>query len=467
MSDPTGPRVPSDLFDAIDPGALRIAAQHDRTHRTALLALAEVIEGGAPLEALWASIGAPEQVIDQIEPAMAQARAGLNRVRHQLRTARRRLRHGTQHRQQMQQALATLIADANDALMVRLEQVGGLLADDAPWVAAEATLDAALPLIDALEASLRDPIPGATQGEWARHQASLERAQAQLAEVPARLEEARTILAETAIIAQKMQHPLSARLWVLNAQMTEALRPAEADAAWQSALDRAVAQTDLPLIRLAGRRVQDSALKRGDTRMVTLVSHRTAQVAAQLGATDVEIIARLEQAQAAAQEDRLHDSARRMAADAVVGAEHLGDPALLARAQLMYGQLLEYIGDGVQARILLRKLMQRSKSNPIPAAILGRAALVLGNSEARHGHISRAHQDITLALQIAEEDDDIGLYDRALPALLGLLMHSEPETARDVYRNAKAYLKGTPRGDVLDAALEERFGADALARWVG
>lgn len=448
------------MLDAVDPDALRLAAERAPTHAAALTALADIIEQGAPIATLWDQIGAPDQVIDQLEPAMAQARAQLGRVRHQLQMTRRRLRQGTQHRQQMRQALAKMTADVAQApaLLTRLKAVGALLADDAPWTAAEATLDAAVPLIDALQASLRDPIPGATQGKWADHHAALQRAQAQLAALPARLREARAVLAEAANLAEKMQHPASARLRVLDAQVAEALDAQAADEAWRVALDRALTQTELPLIQLAGRRVQLRALARGDTRTVALVAHRTAQVAQRLGATGVEIIARLQQAQAAAHEARHHESARRIANDAVIGARHLGDPVVLARARLMCAQLLEATGDGLNARIMLRRLMRDSKTTPIPQALLGRAALVLGKSEHGHGHLGRARQDLTLALEIAQQTDDRGLYARALPALLALLCEVSPDAVLDAYRAAKAYLADTPEGDALDAALLERFG---------
>lgn len=454
------------LLDAIDPDALRLAAQHEPTHAAALTALADVIEHGQPLSTLWDRIGTADQLIDHLEPAMAQARASLGRVRHQLQTARRRLRQGTQHRQQMQQALAKLTADIGDApaLLSRLKTAGALLTDEAPWTAARATLDSTVPLIDALEASLRDPLPGATHGKWAEHQTALEHVHARLAGIPARLNEARAVVAEAAAIAEDMQHPLSARLWALTAQMAEALDPETADAAWRSALDRALIQADLPLIQLAGRRVQARAIARDDTRTVALVAHRTAQVAAQLGATDVEVIARLLQAQAAAREPRHHESARRIATDAVIGAEHLSDPMLLARARLMCAQVLDEIGDGAEARSMLRALMHDSKATPIPKALLGRAALVLGKSEHGHQHRGRARQNLTLALQIAQQTDDAGLYERALPALLALLAEAAPDAVAATYRDAQAYLAGTPQGAALDAALIERFGQTA---WMG
>ncbi|MGK0359615.1 MAG: hypothetical protein ACI9U2_001917 [Bradymonadia bacterium] len=461
-----GPRIPAGVLDAIDLDALRLAAHHEPTHAAALTALADILEQGAPIATLWDRIGAPDQLIDRLKPAMVQAQASLGVVRHQLQTARRRLRQGAQHRQKMQDALAKLAVNIGDTpeLLSRLKTVGALLADDDPWMAAKATLDSTVPLIDALEASLCDPVPGATQGKWAEHQAALEHAHARLADIPARLNEARAVVAEAAAIAEEMQHPLSARLWALTAQMAEALDPETADAAWRSALDRALIQADLPLIQLAGRRVQARAIARGDTRTVALVAHRTAQAAAQLGATDVEVIARLLQAQAAAHEAAHHQSARRIATDAVVGAEHLGDPALLSRARLMCAQLLDQIGDGAEARSMLRALMRDSKAAPIPQALLGRAALVLGKSEHGHQHRGRARQNLTLALQIAQQTDDAGLYERALPALLALLEEAAPDAAAATYRDAQAYLAGTPQGAALDAALIERFGQTA---WMG
>ena len=455
-----GPRIPPALLEAIDPTALRLAAQHDPTHASALTALADVLEEGAPISALWDRIGAPDQLIDQLEPAMTQARATLGRVRHQLQTARRRLRQGTQHRQRMQETLTRLTTDVDDApaLLTRLKTVGGLLADDAPWTAAKATLNATVPLIDALELSLRDPIPGATQGKWAAHQAALTQVHARLADIPARLNEARAVLAETAVIAEKMQHPLGARLRALAAQVAEALDPETADAAWRAALDQALIQADLPLVQLAGRRVQARAMARGDTRTVALVAHRTALVARKIGATEAEIIARLLQAQAAAHEPQHAESARRIATDAVVGAEHMGDPVLLARARLMCAQLLEHLGDKDAARLMLRTVMRDSKSAPIPQALLGRAALVLGKSEHAQQHFGRARQNLTFAVQIAQETDDVSLYDRALPAILALLQDAAPDALGETYRAAKAYLAGTARGAALDAALIVRFG---------
>jgi hypothetical protein len=450
------------VLDAIDIDALRTAAAHAPEHTQAFEALIDVIEGRTSWDAAWARIGDPARLIDTLQPQLAQAQGRLTQLKHQLALARRRLRQGEQHRQKMRTALVDLAVEANDApaLIERLQTVGTLLIDDDPWTSAQRAIDAAEPLIAALDATLRDPIPGAQQGNWAQQQAALEAAQSAIEAVPARLLQVRAVLVETAELAAKMQHRLAAALRALSAQLTESLAPEEADVAWRAALDQALALADLRWARLAARQVQARAMARGDHRLTALVAHRVAQLARTQNAMDVEILARLEQALAAARDPAHQQSARAIAADAVVGAEHLGQPVVLARARLMYAQLLIHLDDPEPAQAQLRKAMRAAKAGTVPPELVGRIALTLGQSEHAMGHTARARLSLQLALRIAQSEKDVRLFERALPATLRALDAVDPAQAAAVYRSAQASFPTD-----LDAALSAHFDAETIARW--
>lgn len=461
MSDSVSdPRVPPALLAAIDPAVLRAAAEHAPDQRAAFEALIEVVEGRSTLDAMWQRIGDPAALIDRLRPRLDQAQAQITRLKHQLSLARRRLRQGEQQRQAMRTTLADLVAEADDApaLIERLQAAGALLIDEDPWRAAEAAIDAAEPLIAALDATLRDPIPGA-QRDWAAQQTALFQAQAAIEAVPGRLRQVRAVLAESAELAAGMQHRLAAALWGLVAQLTAHLDPPRADAAWRTALDHALALGDLRWARLAGRHVQAQAMAGGDHRTTAIVAHRVATLARTRGALDVEILARLEQALAAARDPAQHDRARALAADAVVGAEHLEDPVVLARARLMYAQLLVHLADPAPAQAQLRKAMRAAKSGAIPPPLVGRIALTLGQSEHATGHPARARLNLSLAVQIAQSEDDATLLAHALPAALSLLEAVDPPHAAALYRKVCAH------APALDAALEAHFGTATVARW--
>lgn len=456
------PRIPQALLDSIDPHALRLAAEQAPEQRQAFEALIEVVEGRSTMDALWAKVGDPAALLDSLQPKLARAQSSLTQLKHQLALVRRRLQQGEQHRHKMQAALIDLAAEANDApaLIERLQAVGALLVDNDPWQAARSAVDAAEPLIASLDATLRDPIPGAQQGDWSQQHAALIAAQTAIEAMPARLLQVRAVLNETAVLAAKMQHRLAAALRALVAQLTESLVPQEADAAWRAALDQALVVGDLRWTRLAGRQVQSRAMTRGDYRTAALVAHRISQVARTQNALDVEIIARLEQALAAARDPAQHANARAIAADAVVGAEHLDHPEVLARARLMYAQLLIHLQDLQPAQVLLRKAMRSAKAGTIAPALVGRIALTLGQSEHAMGQTARARLNLLLAVKLAQSETDVRLFEQALPAALTLLDEIDPPQAAQVYRAAQ---REGPAN--LDAALIARFDSATVARW--
>jgi tetratricopeptide (TPR) repeat protein len=143
-------------------------------------------------------------------------------------------------------------------------------------------------------------------------------------------------------------------------------------------------------------------------------------------------------------------------------------PAVRARVLLMAGQLYEQLGDEPRARTLFRRILRAGKGDTTFRAELGRAALHLGRLEQRAGQPAQGRQDLRLAYEIAAALGDVRLYLEAVPALVEALADAgkDPDIAT-VVREAAGRFVALGQGDAFRAELEQRWGAERVARWWG
>ena len=467
-------RIPQllEALSTIEPAALRKLGEYLPDHRSLTEALIEVTtRSGADqaqlMEAIWRDVDPPE-LLDGLRPVLDDASTSLKTLRARLETTSARLIEGKQLRARIEETLVKFSTVAADEPPLRalLTEAEARLTDPDLWRAAEQVQSSASALVNVLQKGLAGSAPRFDSGVLAAHFARLQTAEVALKAAPGRFNEVLLLLVQARDIAEETHHPLRASLALVVARLSEGLTPSHEQAqVWRITLDRALSASHLPIAQIAGRRVQANALAQGDHRVAGLVSHRIAELARETGALEVEVIARLEQALAAAREPKFAERARALADDAMIGAQAVGGP-VLARAQLMYGQLLEHLADGEGARDVLRRLMRQAKKAPdeVGQEILGRAAFTLGTSEARVGHWARARQNLELALELATTRQDYRLYDAALPALLELLDAVDQPAAIKLFTDAEALFGG--QAARLRTRLAGHFGAATVGRWI-
>lgn len=469
----------------VDPAALRRAAADAPRHREALAALADAVEAG-DIDAIGAVSEqlAGKGLLDAtLRSTLGELGWSFDRLRRELAGLDARSRALMTQQRRLLDLLDDLDARAagTPALVAALASARAALEDLGPHEAFAAAHDAARHLVDDLGAVVQHPAGPAAAAlprHGARLEAALRMARDAAQTLPTTLLDA---IADAAAIAARLDHPLATPLVEIEAQLAEALLGAAdpgVDRRWRRALDRALAAGDLSLARRAARRVQAAALTRDDHRLVAVVAHRLAELAQCTGAPEVEVIARLEQALALARVERFADDARRIAADAVVGAEALaarggadaGDGvsrggALLARARLMYGQLLDHLGDGAEARRVLRRLMREARDGD--PTVLARAALVLGRLEQAHGQPAQAAKNLGYAFDVARERRDAALLDAATPALIeAALARGDEAAALDAFSAARPLYAAVDRDGAFVEAIEARVGEAQVAAWL-
>lgn len=469
------PEIVQAALAGVDPVALRRAALGLPAYRDALVTLADALEAGDPAAALpvLEGLAARGPLDAELRIALGDTEWDLHRIRRDLGRLGDRSDEVESKRRRLLDVLDELRAGAADdpALAATLDRARERL-DEAGAGAAtafDAVRRAARGLADDLGAVLANP-SGPAAAYLARHgadlDAALRTAEGAAGNLPVALLDA---IADAAGVAAEHGHPLAVSLSELEARLAEAvLDPADASVArrWRRLLDRALAAGDLAAARLAGHRVQAAAFAADDHRLVALVAHHVAELARARKVPGVEIIARLEQALALARFADHADDARRVAADAVIGAEAVGDAAVLARARLMHGQLLAHLGDGAEARAVLRRLMRAARERACDPAVLGRAAVVLGELEAAH-QPAQATRNLRLAFDLAREHRDARLLDAVVPPLLAVHLAREREDAAvQVFREARVLYAAAGLDGRFVEALEARFGEERIAAWL-
>lgn len=459
----------------VDPVALRRAAAGLPAYRDALLTLADAIETGDPAAArpTLEALAARGPLDAELRTALGDMEWEVDRVRRDLGRLGGQADAIERRRAALTEALAELRDRAADepALAAALDRARERLDDagDGAIRAFDAVRRAVRGFADDLGALIAHP-SGPAAARITAHDAALDdaarAAEAAAGALPVAVLDA---IADGAAVAAEHAHPLAMTLAELEARLAEAiLAPGDPgrDRRWRRLLDRALAAGDLTAARRAGRRVQAAAIAADDHRTVALVAHAVAELARVKGETGVEVIARLEQALALARFERHAADARRIAADAVVGAEALADPAVLARARLMQAQLLAHLGDDADARAGLRRLMRAAREAPGDPAVLGRAAVLLGELERGH-QPAQAARDLRLAFDLAREHRDAALLDAAVPPLLDVLIaHDREDAAIEVFREARALYAAAGLDGRYVEAIEARFGEERVAGWL-
>lgn len=301
----------------------------------------------------------------------------------------------------------------------------------------------------------------------ARLEADATRAQSLAAGLQSRVVPALQQLAE---LARARGHASAADLTAAEAALTARLAgPTDPTARtlWRRALDIALASGNLRVAWSAGKHVQVEALDIGDAKLATVVAHRVADLARAQGDVARELVARMEEALLLVRLPGYVDQGRSMAEDMLARVES-APPAVRARVLLMAGQLYEQLGDEPRARTLFRRILRAGKGDTTFRAELGRAALHLGRLEQRAGQPAQGRQDLRLAYEIAAALGDVRLYLEAVPALVEALADAgkDPDIAT-VVREAAGRFVALGQGDAFRAELEQRWGAERVARWWG
>ncbi len=269
------------------------------------------------------------------------------------------------------------------------------------------------------------------------------------------------VLDELRDLAQEQANASAVRMGWMAATLVE-----QADGAalprWRQVLHQADAFDELGVAQDAARRLQLDAIRRNDLAEAREVSSVIAALAIRVNAVRPAVLAVLEDAAMAAkmgsQDEALAGTAR-----AVDVAEDAGDTALLARAWLTRGQVLEGAAQLADARAAYQKVLRLANDHKGFPGEVGQAALHLGRLQLAH-QPSQAMRNLELALRVGAAMRDPSVVLRATLAAVPAVADDEEEVMRWL-RAARPALEGESQ-QVLRDGLSEELGRAKVRRWM-
>lgn len=278
------------------------------------------------------------------------------------------------------------------------------------------------------------------------------------------------LLRKASRVSAARGHGMAPSLATLEARIGEQLRvggDSTIEDRWRRALDVGLQQKDLAISKQAARRVQRGAIAREDWRLMALVSHRLAELAGEQRDLGLFVSSRMEQALALIRDGAQAEGARALAEQTLRDAESAGTPQILAQARRMAAEVLEAVEEEEEARRLLRRLLREGKGKAVQVHTAARAALQLGRLEQRAGRLHAARKNIQTAYEVARAEEDLSLFEAAVPALVDVLLaRGEPEEAAHYTREAGAIYAQAGQAPAYAEAMGQRFGEARIHRWL-
>ncbi len=428
-------------------------------------------------EALLKALGKlpqPEELEQSLDSVGAAIKAQARQMRSRLARMGEQLTSLSDHRKAVRDGFTQLdsLTDDDPELHGLLQRARDAISDEGPWTASRTLLSRTDGLVRRLEdigqLQSADDLLGV---DLAGDAAELERAaQALQAATGPLLEALPSLLDEATELAMTRDHAAApavalqaARVWEVRAGMGSE----EATVRWERVFQAALKHAQLPAAWVAGKRLQAAALPVQDYKRVAVIAHQVADLAYKQGAWPQAVLARMEEAQCLARFPDCHDAARTYADNALSIAVKSDDLALRAQGQLMYGQVLELLGDEASARTTYRQALGEGQAGGPQTTSHGRIALHLGRLEVAGEEPAQAQKDFALAIEVGLAHGDPSLLSAALtPAVELALAQGEDDEAGAILRAVvQAFAKNGSEGQILTLAAE-KWGQERLARWL-